>query len=120
MAEGYVTTHVLDAGRGCPAAGMRIELFRIEGEARRLVRTVETNADGRTDAPVIPKGELERRGLGAGVPRRGLPRRGRARPGRARGSSTVIPIRFGIADPGEHYHVPLLLAPYSYSTYRGS
>ena len=59
MAEGYVTTHVLDAGRGCPAAGMRIELFRIEGEARRLVRAVVTNADGRTDAPVIPKGELE-------------------------------------------------------------
>ena len=58
MAEGYVTTHVLDAGRGCPAAGMRIELFRIDGEARTLVRSVVTNADGRTDAPVIPKGEL--------------------------------------------------------------
>ena len=49
MAEGYVTTHVLDAGRGVPAAGMRIELFRIEGEDRRLVRSVVTNADGRTD-----------------------------------------------------------------------
>ena len=59
MAEGYVTTHVLDAGRGCPAAGMRVELWRIEGERRRLVREVVTNADGRTDAPVIPKGEME-------------------------------------------------------------
>ena len=59
MAEGYVTTHVLDAGRGCPAAGMRIELWRLEGEGRRKVREVVTNADGRTDAPVIPKGEVE-------------------------------------------------------------
>ena len=59
MAEGYVTTHVLDAGRGCPAAGMRIELWRIDGSGRRLVREVVTNADGRTDGPVIPKGELE-------------------------------------------------------------
>ena len=59
MAEGYVTTHVLDAGRGCPAAGMRIELWRIDGDGRRLVREVVTNADGRTDGPVIPKGELE-------------------------------------------------------------
>ena len=57
MAEGYVTTHVLDAGRGVPAAGMRIDLYRIEGEARSLVRSVVTNSDGRTDSPVIPKGE---------------------------------------------------------------
>ena len=119
MAEGYVTTHVLDAARGCPAAGMRIELFRIEGERRRLVREVTTNADGRTDAPVIPMGEaetgvwelvfhagayLDAAGLGGESPR----------------FLDVIPIRFGIADAGEHYHVPLLLAPYSYSTYRGS
>ena len=88
MAEGYVTTHVLDAGAGCPAAGMRIELFRIEGERRRLVREVVTNADGRTDAPVIPKGELAVGRLGAGVPRRGLPRRGRGAGGERRGSST--------------------------------
>jgi 5-hydroxyisourate hydrolase len=119
MDAGYVTTHVLDAGRGCPAAGMTIKLFRIEGDARRLVRSVVTNADGRTDAPVIPKGELEpgtwellfhagayldAAGLAADSPR----------------FLDLIPIRFGIADPGEHYHVPLLLAPYSYSTYRGS
>ncbi len=59
MAEGYVTTHVLDAGRGCPAAGMRVELWRLDGGDRRLVREVVTNADGRTDGPVIPKGEME-------------------------------------------------------------
>lgn len=119
MAEGYVTTHVLDAGRGCPAAGMRIDLFRLDGEARSLVRSVTTNADGRTDAPVIPKGELvpgvwelvfhagdylDAAGVAGETPR----------------FLDVIPIRFGIADAAEHYHVPLLLSGYSYSTYRGS
>jgi 5-hydroxyisourate hydrolase len=119
MSEGYVTTHVLDAGRGCPAAGMRIDLFRIEGEARRLVRSVTTNADGRTDAPVIPKGELAAGTwellfhAGAYLDAAGLP-------GERPRFLDLIPIRFGIADAAEHYHVPLLLAPYSYSTYRGS
>ena len=87
MAEGYVTTHVLDAGRGCPAAGMRVELYRIEGEGRRLVREVVTNADGRTDAPVIPKGEMEA-GSGSWC---STPGRTSTRPGwrgRARGFST--------------------------------
>jgi 5-hydroxyisourate hydrolase len=119
MGEGYVTTHVLDAGRGCPAAGMRIDLLRIEGEDRRLVRSVTTNADGRTDSAVIPKGELEPGSFelvfhaGAYLDAAGLP-------GEAPRFLDLIPIRFGIADAGEHYHVPLLLAPYSYSTYRGS
>jgi len=119
MTEGYVSTHVLDAGRGVPATGMRIDLLRIEGEERRLVRSVVTNADGRTDGPVIPKGELAV-GLyellfhaGAYLDAVGLP-------GEAPRFLDLIPIRFGIADPEEHYHVPLLLAPYSYSTYRGS
>lgn len=117
--EGYVTTHVLDAAQGRPAAGMRIDLFRIEGESRELVRSVETNADGRTDSPVIPEGELapgtfellfhagdylDAAGLGNEQPR----------------FLDLIPIRFGVTDAGEHYHVPLLLSPYSYSTYRGS
>ena len=88
MAEGYVTTHVLDAGRGCPAAGMRIELWRLEGEGRRLVREVVTNADGRTDAPVIPKGEVEA-GVWELVFHAGdVSRRGRGGGARARGSST--------------------------------
>jgi 5-hydroxyisourate hydrolase len=119
MSEGYVTTHVLDAGRGCPAAGLRIELFRLDGEARSLVRSVTTNADGRTDAPVIPKGELVP-GVyellfhaGAYLDSAGLP-------GESPRFLDRIPIRFGIADVTAHYHVPLLLAPYSYSTYRGS
>ena len=119
MAEGYVTTHVLDAGRGCPAAGMRIELFRIEGEGRRLVREVVTNADGRTDAPVIPKGEVET-GVWELVFHAGAYLDAAGVAGEGPRFLDVIPIRFGIADAGEHYHVPLLLAPYSYSTYRGS
>ena len=117
--DGYLTTHVLDAARGCPAAGLRIDLWRIEGESRALVRSVTTNSDGRTDAPVLPKGEmtageyelvfhagdyLDAAGIAGETPR----------------FLDRIPIRFGIADLAAHYHVPLLLAPYSYSTYRGS
>ncbi|MFQ8431869.1 hydroxyisourate hydrolase [Amaricoccus sp. W119] len=118
-AEGYVTTHVLDAARGCPAEGMTIELYRLDGDSRALVRTVVTNDDGRTDGPVIPKGEsavgtyelvfhagayLDAAGLATEAPK----------------FLDLIPIRFGVADPAAHYHVPLLLSPYSYSTYRGS
>ena len=119
MAEGYVTTHVLDAGRGCPAAGMRIELYRIEGEGRRLVREVVTNADGRTDGPVIPKGEMEV-GVWELVFHAGAYLDAAGAAGESPRFLDVIPIRFGVADAGEHYHVPLLLAGYSYSTYRGS
>lgn len=116
---GYVTTHVLDAARGCPAAGMRIELFRIEGETRRRVRDVTTNSDGRTDAPVIPQGELEA-GAFELVFHAGDYLAGAGLGGDAPRFLDLIPIRFGIADPSQHYHVPLLLSPFSYSTYRGS
>jgi 5-hydroxyisourate hydrolase len=98
---------------------MRIELFRIEGESRRLVRTVETNADGRTDTPVIPKGELVA-GVWELVFHAGAYLDAAGAPGESPRFLDLIPIRFGIADEAEHYHVPLLLAPYSYSTYRGS
>ena len=119
MAEGYVTTHVLDAGRGCPAAGMRIELWRIDGTGRRLVREVVTNADGRTDGAVIPKGELEV-GVWELVFFAGDYLDAVGAPGESPRFLDVVPIRFGTADAGAHYHVPLLLAGYSYSTYRGS
>lgn len=117
--EGYVTTHVLDAARGCPAEGLTIDLYRIAGDARTLVRTVTTNDDGRTDAPVIPKGEAERGTYelvfhaGDYLDRAGVP-------SESPRFLDVIPIRFGVADTEAHYHVPLLLSPYSYSTYRGS
>lgn len=114
--EGYLTTHVLDAARGCPAAGLRIDLHRLDGAERAHLATVETNADGRTDAPIVARGALAEgtyellfhagdylaaAGLGTGF-------------------LDLVPIRFGVTDAGQHYHVPLLLAPYSYSTYRGS
>lgn len=119
MSQGYLTTHVLDAARGCPAAGMRIDLYRIETGTHRLVRTVTTNADGRTDSAVIPKGDLTIGTwellfhAGAYLDAAGVP-------GESPRFLDKIPIRFGIADTEAHYHVPLLLAPYSYSTYRGS
>lgn len=117
--EGYVTTHVLDASRGCPAAGMRIDLYRLEGEDRRLVRTVVTNSDGRTDGAVIPKGELET-GTFELLFHAGAYLDAAGGPAESPRFLDLIPIRFGVADAAAHYHVPLLLAGYSYSTYRGS
>lgn len=119
MAGGYVTTHVLDAGRGVPAAGMRIDLFRILGDDRRLVRSVVTNGDGRTDEPVIPKGEMAS-GLYELLFHAGAYLDASGAPGETPRFLDLVPIRFGIADEEAHYHVPLLLSPYSYSTYRGS
>jgi 5-hydroxyisourate hydrolase len=119
MSEGYVTTHVLDAGRGCPAEGMRIDLYRIDGESRQLVRTVTTNDDGRTDVPVIPKGDLEA-GVYELLFHAGAYLDAAGAPGETPRFLDLVPIRFGIADTAAHYHVPLLLAGYSYSTYRGS
>lgn len=117
---GHVTTHVLDAARGCPAAGMAIDLFEIaDGGTRCLVRSVTTNHDGRTDAPVIPKGEL-RAGTFELVFHAGDYLAGAGLADESPRFLDLIPIRFGIADVAAHYHVPLLLAPYSYSTYRGS
>ncbi|MGD9864071.1 MAG: hydroxyisourate hydrolase [Pseudodonghicola sp.] len=115
---GYLTTHVLDTAWGCPAAGMKIELFRIEGEARRLLKTVFTNADGRTDAQILPTAEFEP-GTYELVFHAGayLDETGPAQePPRF---LDLIPIRFGMGE-ASHYHVPLLLSPYGYSTYRGS
>jgi 5-hydroxyisourate hydrolase len=115
-----LSTHVLDIVRGGPAQGVLIELFALgEGGARQALTSARTNADGRTDAPLI--------GPAA------------ARPGtyellfhigeyfRRSGAQTadpafldMVPIRFTIADARAHYHVPLLASPWSYSTYRGS
>lgn len=116
--SGYLTTHVLDTARGCPAQGIRIDLYRIEGETRRHLKTVETNSDGRTDAQILPADQFET-GVyelvfhaGAYLDRNGTP------PEEPR-FLDMIPIRFGMSEPS-HYHVPLLLSPFSYSTYRGS
>jgi 5-hydroxyisourate hydrolase len=116
---GYVTTHVLDAARGCPAAGMRIDLWRIEGETRTPLGSVTTNADGRTDAPAIARGTLLP-GVYEFVFHAGAYLDASAGPAPGPRFLDLIPIRFGVADAAAHYHVPLLLSPFSYSTYRGS
>ncbi|MQW86859.1 hydroxyisourate hydrolase [Sinorhizobium saheli] len=116
---GRLTTHVLDTALGKPAQGLKIDLYRLEGEERRLIRSVRTNSDGRVDGPMI-----EGAGFTAGnyelVFYAGdyLRAAGLALPEPA--FLDLIPLRFGIADPESHYHVPLLLSPYGYSTYRGS
>ncbi len=114
---GRLTTHVLDTAAGKPAAGLKIELFRL-GEASPL-KTIRTNGDGRADGPLLDGdaflgGEYELR-FHAGDYLRAS---GVALPEPA--FLDIIPIRFGIADEMAHYHVPLLLSPYGYSTYRGS
>ncbi len=119
MATGYLTTHVLDTARGMPAAGIKIALYRVSGNSHRKIAEAETNADGRTDAPILPAGKFKAGQYeliffcGAYLETAGL----------ARGETKFldqIPIRFGCDDEEAHYHVPLLLSPYGYSTYRGS
>ena len=116
--SGYLTTHVLDTARGRPAEGLSIELFRIVGQDRTLLKTVVTNDDGRTDEQILPSDEFETGTYelvfhaGAYLDRTGTP------PEDPR-FLDVIPLRFGMSE-AQHYHVPLLLSPFSYSTYRGS
>ncbi|SEQ39958.1 5-hydroxyisourate hydrolase [Loktanella sp. DSM 29012] len=115
---GFLTTHVLDTARGQPAAGLRIDLYRLTGEGRQHITTLTTNADGRTDSQILPAADfacgnyelvfhagayLDALGVPSGNPR----------------FLDEIPIRFGMAEQ-THYHVPLLLSPFGYSTYRGS
>ena len=118
MASGFLTTHVLDTARGCPAADLSISLFRIDGELRHHIRTMQTNADGRTDSPILPPAEIVvgiyELVFAAGDYLRGCGHEG----------DTLfldhVPVRFGLTDADQHYHVPLLLSPFGYATYRGS
>lgn len=116
--SGYLTTHVLDTARGQPAAGLRIELFRLEGTAREQVATKTTNADGRTDGPILPA-EAFAPGTYELVFHAGDYLRASGQAGAEPLFLDLVPIRFGMAEAA-HYHVPLLLSPYGYSTYRGS
>lgn len=115
---GWLTTHVLDTARGCPAPGISIWLYRVTGNSHRKIAEAETNADGRTDAPILPEAKFKQGSYEliffAGDYLR------------ATGQATddplfldQIPIRFGMREP-THYHVPLLLSAHGYSTYRGS
>ncbi len=116
---GRLTTHVLDTANGIPAAGMKIDLSLLESGRWKLLKTVVTDAGGRSEAPLLEgkkliNGEYKLvfhvadyfRARGAALPEPAFLNR--------------VPLRFGIADPDEHYHVPLLVSPWSYSTYRGS
>ena len=117
-ADGRLTTHVLDTASGKPAAGMAIELFAVRGAEFELMATVRTNMDGRCDAPLLSGGALKRGEyelrFHAGDYLDGQTKV------TGRRFLDIIPIRFGIEDEGAHYHVPLLVAPFGYSTYRGS
>jgi 5-hydroxyisourate hydrolase len=119
LAMGKLTTHVLDTVHGGPAAGMSVSLLRVDASGAVQLKTLKLNADGRADAPLLEGDAL--------------------RPGRyrlvfsvaayfkARGVALPeppfldeVPLEFGVADAGAHYHVPLLCSPWAYSTYRGS
>ncbi|MDR3518324.1 MAG: hydroxyisourate hydrolase [Azospirillaceae bacterium] len=115
---GRLTTHVLDTMRGQPAADIAVVLYRLQGAERILLATTRTNADGRCDQPLLTGADctpglyelvfhvgayFRAQGVSATIP-----------------FLDVVPIRFGIASDAAHYHVPLLISPFAYSTYRGS
>ena len=115
--DGWLSTHVLDTMDGRPAAGVKLELYEIGASARGLIAQATTNIDGRTDAPLL-SGEPLRIGtyelcfvVGPYFARLAM-----ADPPYL----DIVPVRFSIAEPEGHYHVPLLVTPWSYSTYRGS
>ncbi|WP_372526787.1 hydroxyisourate hydrolase [Piscinibacter sp.] len=116
---GKLTTHVLDTMNGCPAAGMAVALYRLNGDAAELVKSLVLNHDGRADAPLLEGATLQAgryrlvfdvaayfRAHGAALPEPPFLDR--------------VPLDFGLADTAAHYHVPLLASPWAYSTYRGS
>lgn len=116
---GYLTTHVLDTARGRPAAGLKIALYRLSGMSHRKIAEAVTNADGRTDAPILPVDAFAP-GTYELVFFAGDYLRETGQAGAEPLFLDQVPLRFGMADPQAHYHVPLLLSPYGYSTYRGS
>lgn len=116
---GKLSTHVLDTAHGKPAGGMKLELWKFDGESKSLVKTVRTNNDGRTDEPLLLDDALKMgtyaiafhvaeyfAACGLALPTPNF--------------LDIVPIRFTIFDDKQNYHVPLLVSPWSYSTYRGS
>jgi 5-hydroxyisourate hydrolase len=109
---GKLTTHVLDTASGRPGAGIEVDLSSLVGQQWRVLKTVRTNADGRTDAPLL-EGDAFRPGayellfhVGSYF--------------KAQGFLDLVPVRFVVTEAGAHYHVPLLCSPWGYTTYRGS
>jgi 5-hydroxyisourate hydrolase len=119
---GKLTTHVLNTAEGIPAASMKMRLFRVEDGHRSLLRETVTNSDGRCDGPLLEgssltAGQYELEFMvGAYFAAMTQGKAGPASPA----FLDIVPIRFGIAREDAHYHVPLLVSPWSYSTYRGS
>ncbi len=117
--SGRLTTHALDTAAGRPAAGLKVELFLLDGAKREQLKADVTNQDGRCEAPLLDGSDF-------------LPGRYEivfhvGAYFRSQGAALAdpafleeVPVRFGIAEPEGHYHVPLLISPYGYSTYRGS
>jgi len=116
---GRLTTHVLDTARGRPAAGLRVSLYRIEGDGRMLLCEARTNADGRTDVPLL-QGAAMMSGVHELVFAAGDYLRANGQTEDDPAFLDLVPIRFAITAAGDSYHVPLLLSPYGYATYRGS
>ncbi|WP_297340455.1 hydroxyisourate hydrolase [Pseudophaeobacter sp.] len=120
---GYLTTHVLDTAQGSPAANLPITLYRIDGDSRHQLAQMNTNADGRTDSPILPQDQFTP-GTYELVFDAGAYLRASGQAGSQASAEPLfldqVPIRFGISDAEAHYHVPLLLSPFGYSTYRGS
>jgi 5-hydroxyisourate hydrolase len=116
---GKLTTHVLDTANGCPAAGMLVTLYRLDGGAHTQIKQILLNHDGRADAPLLDGASF--------VPGRYRLVFGVAAYFRKLGAVLAdppfldeVPLDFGLATVGQHYHVPLLASPFAYSTYRGS
>ena len=116
---GTLTTHVLDTANGCPAAGMAVSLYRLDGSTATLLKAITLNDDGRADAPLLAGDTFV---LGKYRLVFSL-----AAYFRQRGAALAeppfldeVPLDFGLATVGDHYHVPLLASPWAYSTYRGS
>ena len=114
-----LTTHVLDGSRGAPAPNVAIDLHFLRNGVRRHIRTVATNQDGRTDEPLLSGGSIEPGVYELTFHAGDYFRRSGVEITDPPFLDEVV-VRFGLADPEGNYHLPLLLSPYSYSTYRGS
>jgi len=117
--SGYLTTHVLDTARGCPAEGIPISLYRVSGNSHKKIAQTVTNKDGRTDTPILDAAHFKT-GTYELIFFTGDYLRATSQTSEDLLFLDQIPIRFGLADGTAHYHVPLLLSPFGYSTYRGS